>query len=161
MNGVCSPQCSTKSSSCEVSCQKSWRIAVSFPSCVAPRRMRCWVRGRWPMLENIMRRSTLSFTGRFSWRAAASRQGCLRPRGKLAAESRADKARNDAHVFTGNAQHLRHHGTMAYDALRRVIEGHVLAVPHRDGAVHLHWIVSFYRRRHRFHPSPPVPTPSA
>ena len=42
---------------------------------VAPRRTRCWVRGRWPTVWNIILRLTTSFTGLPSCRAAAAASG--------------------------------------------------------------------------------------
>jgi len=55
----------------------SWRIATSVPSRVAPSRTRCSVRGRPPTGPNICGRSRMSFTGRFTSRAAmVARRTC-------------------------------------------------------------------------------------
>ena len=46
-----------------------------MPSGVAPSRTRCWVRGRWPTVWNIILRLTTSLTGLPSCRAAAAASG--------------------------------------------------------------------------------------
>src|SRR5258708_2617600 len=51
-------------------------LDVSWPLAVGPRRFRCWVRGRYPKVWNLILRLTNSFTGwlRFRADAAANRQ---------------------------------------------------------------------------------------
>ncbi len=119
-----------KSSSCDVWERKSCRIAVSLPSFVAPRRMCCSVRGRWPTFENIMRRSTLSFTGRFSLRAAAAAiVDC--GHGKSLPPKPEPMNREITRTFSiRNPQRLRHHGAMIHHALRALVERQIVVVPH-------------------------------
>src|SRR6202008_5007310 len=79
---------------------------------------------------------------------ARSRGGdhAVRPGPKLAAKSRAKKAGNYAHVFLGNAQHLRQYVLMVAHRLRGLVKSEVLAIPHGYAGVQLDWVVSLGRR---------------
>ena len=63
---------SAQSSNGEVIESFSWSIAVSRPSRVAPRTIRCSCSSRWPFDVNICGRVSMSFTGRPTSRAASA-----------------------------------------------------------------------------------------
>src|ERR1700733_10394851 len=74
----------------------------------------------------------------------------VRPGPKLAAKSRAKQGGNYAHVFLGNAQHLRQYVLMVAHRLRGLVKSEVLAIPHGYAGVQLDWVVSLGRRYMHF-----------
>ena len=65
----------------------------------------------------------------------------MRPGPKLAAKAGAEKAGDDAHIFSGNAKHLRHHVLRVAHGLRGFVKGEVLAIQIGDGSVQFDGIV--------------------
>ena len=70
----------------------------------------------------------------------------MRPRPKLAAETRANKLRDDAHVFFRQTEHLREHAPHVEDPLRLLVDRQLVAIPDRGCRLQLDGIVRLGRR---------------
>ena len=95
---------------------------------------------------NIILRLSTSLTGLPNCRAAATRKRTMRPRPELAAETRADKLGDDAHVFLRQSKHLREDAAKIEDALRLFVNRQHLAIPDCDGRLQFDGIVRLGRR---------------
>jgi hypothetical protein len=80
-----------------------------LPSGVAPSRTRCWVRGAMTdrLEHHLAADHELDRLAQLPRRRGGERT--MRPRPKLAAETRADELRDDADVLFRQAEHLREH----------------------------------------------------
>ena len=74
------------------------------------------------------------------------RQRTMRPRPKFAAETRANKLGDDAHVLFRQTEHLREHAAHVEDPLRLLVDRQLVAVPHRGRPLQLDGIVRLGRR---------------
>ena len=116
-------------------------MAVSFPSRVAPSQMCCSCSSRCPQEVNIWPRVTASRTGRRTcWAAIAVRVTCGQTMA-LAAERAADEMGQHPDLGRGDAEQRGHGELHRLDALARVMQRELVAVPHRRGGQHLQRVV--------------------